>query len=352
MKRLRMLILISIILALTSVTYAASISVSKEVDPLTPNTYHRGDIIHYVIVVENPSATYELDINSISDTLPDGSNGTGLLVGPTPPYRLASNDGNPGTGPDSASYTLDWTVPNDQAAGPVVNRFDANGNQISPPVGDKASGTAFKTSLIIIPCINVNKTVEPTVAVVDEVVTYDVNICNCGDTALTLTAVDDNVGGVITSWIGEVLPEGIELDIGECTSFQVPYPIQDTDPDPLCNVVTAVGEDFLGKDVNDQDPACVDILEPNIMIEKSCDEYSKVGDEITYEVCITNIGDTDLQILSVDDDVAGPQSGCVDAVLVPDANCCFSYYYTVQQNDLPGPLINTVEVNSFGFKCL
>jgi hypothetical protein len=104
--------------------------------------------------------------------------------------------------------------------------------------------------------------------------------------------------------------------------------------------------DFLGGPagtVEDCDPACVDILQPDIDIEKRCDEYSKVGDVITYEVCITNTGETSLEILSVEDDVADANQKCVGNILAPDASCCFSYPYTVQQGD-SDPLINTVSV--------
>jgi hypothetical protein len=95
--------------------------------------------------------------------------------------------------------------------------------------------------------------------------------------------------------------------------------------------------------VTDCDPACVDLVQPAINIEKSCPEFALVGDVITYEVCITNTGGTSLEILSVEDDVADANQTCVGDILAPAASCCFSYPYTVQPGD-PDPLINTVSV--------
>jgi len=68
------------------------------------------------------------------------------------------------------------------------------------------------------------------------------------------------------------------------------------------------------------------------MVEKSCDEFSKVGDVINYGATITNIGDTDLEIISVVDTVADANQKCVGQVLAASGGTCsFSYPYTVQQ---------------------
>jgi uncharacterized repeat protein (TIGR01451 family) len=103
--------------------------------------------------------------------------------------------------------------------------------------------------------------------------------------------------------------------------------------------------------VSDCDSAEVDFIVPNILVEKSCPEFARVGDEITYDVCITNTGDVNLLITSVDDDVADANQACVGDTLDADGgSCCFSYTYTVKAGD-PDPLINTVtvEANVVGF---
>jgi hypothetical protein len=150
---------------------------------------------------------------------------------------------------------------------------------------------------------------------------------------------------------GLVLTGGVyngegQLQLGECTTFTVDYTVQQGDPDPLCNEVCVTGVDIIGGPagtVEDCDPACLDLLRPEIEIEKTCDEYSKVGDTINYEVTVRNTGDVNLQILSLIDSVAGPLVGCVGNIIAPAGTCVVNYSHVVVQGD-PDPLINTVTV--------
>lgn len=357
MKNLRLTILFTALVALSLVALvmASDISQSKNTNPLTPNIYHVGDTIHYVMTVTNPASNSPTNtLNNIYDTDPHGDIHYFVEQGVDPPIIQAPGDSN--------TFNLDYTVLQADViftlgARRVVNKLDTNGVD---SLDDPVTAHTEKNSKIITPCIDVNKTVDPTVATVGEEVTYTITICNCGDANLTLTAVDDNVGGVITDWLSFVPAAGLVLDggvyngagqlqLGECTTFQVPYTVQEGDPDPLCDVVCATGEDELGGPagtVTDCDPACLDLVEPNLMVVKECNEFSKVGDSIHYDVTITNTGDTDLQILSVEDTVAGSQSGCVGNTLAASGGTCsLSYNYTVQAGD-PDALINMVTVTA------
>ena len=362
MKNLKMAILFTMLvsLSLVAVVTASQITATKTTNPAAPNTYHVGDTIHYVMTVSNPAGNLATNILSdIHDHLPNGT--IHSFVPPDPALVQA-----PGA---STTYLLDYLValadvtftpavpaipgvfdgiPAHRA---VIDEFHALGVDT---LSDAVTATVQRNSFIVFPCIDVNKTVDPTVAIPGEEVTYTYTICNCGDVNLTLTAVDDNVLGDLISFVpaaGLVLNGGVynaqgQLQAGECTTFTVPYTVQEGDPDPLCNLVTVTGVDFIGGPagtVTDTDPACLDLVEPNIMIVKECNEFSKVGDVIDYDVTITNTGSTDLQILSVNDTVAGPQSGCVGNILAPAGTCSFSYKHTVVQGD-PDPLINTVTV--------
>jgi len=351
MKNLRLTILFTALVALgiVALVTASQIDQSKDVSPLTPNTYHVGDTISYVLNTGNPAGnTATNTISDIHDHLPNGTLVYQVEPGVDPP--LVQTPGQ------SATFNLDYVVGAadvvfSNGARRVINQYHAAGVD---SLEDNVTATVERNSRIITPCIDVNKTVEPTTAIPGADVVYTYTICNCGDTNLTLTDVNDDRLGDLIAYVpaaGLVLTGGVyngegQLQAGECTTFTVNYTVQEGDPDPLCNEVCVTGVDLIGGPagtVEDCDPACLDIVEPNVTIAKTCDEYSKVGDVIDYDVTITNSGTTDLEILSVIDTVADANQNCVGDILPPAGTCSFSYPYTVQLGD-PDPLINTVTV--------
>jgi hypothetical protein len=101
-------------------------------------------------------------------------------------------------------------------------------------------------------CIDVEKVVDPEVAMVGDVVTYTICVTNCGDTIFIADIMDLTLGFIF-------LP--IELVPGEelCVTFD--YEIQPEDPDPLVNEVWVIGSDELGNIVEDFAEAVVDLVE-------------------------------------------------------------------------------------------
>ena len=84
---------------------------------------------------------------------------------------------------------------------------------------------------------------------------------------------------------------------------------------------------------------------PDLEITKTGDDLSKIGDEVTYNFVIQNIGDVELELVSVIDDVLGDITGYVPVageVLNPTEITTFIVNYEIQGDD-PDPLINTVE---------
>lgn len=322
MKPLRVLFLVAIVAALSVSAYAASISISKEVTPLNPNTYHPGETINYIIEIVNPSPTYTLTINSVTDTLPDGSNGTGDLVGPTPPYILAANNGAPG-GADTATYTLAWQVPADANAGLVVNYISAVGVQNSP-IPDGASGQAQKTSLLVVPCIDVNKTADPAVSKAGDKVTYTIRICNCGSNALEIVDVNDSILGDLTAYFPAT------LGIAECNTQEFEYTVQQGDPDPLINEVVVNAIDDTNYPVSDDDDASVNLVHPCLQATKSCqNEPVPPGGSAIFRISITNCGDVALNIVTDENDIppftlAAGQTSNQDVSIQADTNDVFN----------------------------
>jgi Domain of unknown function DUF11 len=82
-----------------------------------------------------------------------------------------------------------------------------------------------------------------------------------------------------------------------------------------------------------------------IDVTKSGPAKSKVGDDATYTIKVTNTGAVTLYKQEIVDDVIGDLSGNAGcgASLAPGASCTITVDYTVQAGD-PDPLVNTVSV--------
>ncbi|TES92000.1 MAG: DUF11 domain-containing protein, partial [Anaerolineales bacterium] len=73
--------------------------------------------------------------------------------------------------------------------------------------------------------------------------------------------------------------------------------------------------------------------------EKKCPPVSKVGDEVCYELVITNTGELCLEITDVLDFLVGPLFDCVGQVICPGESCSQEYCYLVPPG-APNPLEN------------
>jgi uncharacterized repeat protein (TIGR01451 family) len=80
---------------------------------------------------------------------------------------------------------------------------------------------------------------------------------------------------------------------------------------------------------------------PGLAVSKGGSSVSKVGDNITYWVNISNTGDVPLQKVSVSDSLVPGIDGLFSATLSVGASENHTYIHTVQPGD-PNPLLNTV----------
>ncbi|HPM64554.1 MAG TPA: hypothetical protein PLM88_08540, partial [Bacillota bacterium] len=232
MRRPRSLIILFITMAMlifmTTSSLASEISLAKNVDPLTPNTYRVGDTIHYVLTVGNPAGNTETNtLDTIIDILPDGSEET-----------IATDVvQEPG---ESNTYDLYYVV--DEAdlqwisgAWRVVNRLEVHGTDSSE---DTIDATTSKSSVVIRPSIEIEKYVNgeeaddapgPSVLVGDDVV-FEFLVTNTGDCTLTNVSVDDDILGHIGT-IASLAP-----DASQTLSKTVPAAMG-----PHANIATATG---------------------------------------------------------------------------------------------------------------
>jgi len=177
-------------------------------------------------------------------------------------------------------------------------------------------------------------------------------------------SVIDSVFGDITTDPGAPLSGytsdcGVSLAAGDSCTIEFDYTVQGGDPDPLDNTVTVTYNDeadFSGAELTDSDDHSLQLFQPSLTIDKTGTEFSKVGDEVTYDYTITNTSSADSPNLILDslmdtgDNNGGAGLGDLTGLtgydtdcdeLAPTDVCTFSISYTVLAGD-DDPLDNTV----------
>ncbi|MDH3365037.1 MAG: hypothetical protein OEM29_03410, partial [Thermoplasmata archaeon] len=151
------------------------------------------------------------------------------------------------------------------------------------------------------PEIDVEKS-GPMYAHVGDTVTYEYTITNTGPLALVDVDAYDDVAGVVV--------EDDTLAVGESKSYTLEYEIQAGDPDHLVNEVDVTGEDSYGRTATDSDSWEIDILHPDIIVNKVVDpECAEIGEEVDYTITVTNpTKNTTLYYVEVDDPILGTWS--------------------------------------------
>jgi uncharacterized repeat protein (TIGR01451 family) len=174
---------------------------------------------------------------------------------------------------------------------------------------------------------------------------------------LTLASVNDNVIGNLKAQADAV---GCDtLTYQEDCSFQITRTVDGSDPDPLVNTVDVLYHPVgFPNNVTASDSHSVNLFQPDVSITKNGDELSKVGDDVTYHVKITNTSSDDspnLVLNSITDDVLGDLSDEAPAPcdsIAPKASCEFDVPWKVRAVDVnpadgqpDDPVINTVTIH-------
>ncbi|MFC1792527.1 hypothetical protein ACFL3Q_02955 [Planctomycetota bacterium] len=205
-------------------------------------------------------------------------------------------------------------------------------------------GAGQESLTCALPCIEVTKTVDPELSKPGDTVTYTICVTNCTldpECPVTLYNVlveDPLLGGVLNA-DGTNFPLDFTLPPGTTVCQDFDYVVQEEDPDPLENCVTASGEDEAGNRVEDEDCAVVELFQPCVEVSKDCDEVSKVGDIVTYTITLTNCSSPDtpeLEAVAVDSLL-----GVIFEGILPPGDTVIVLEREVLETD-PDPLINTV----------
>ncbi len=190
-------------------------------------------------------------------------------------------------------------------------------------------------------------------AQVDETMSYTFRVQNTGNIKINNVLINDPIvtvdGGPIT-----VMNPG---DIDTAT-FTATYKLtqDDIDAGKVSNLATVLGQDSNGDDItddsddpneplntdgnNDGEPDDPTVLEApqvsSISLTKAATprSFANVGDVITYDLVVTNTGNTTLSNVVVSDANATITTGSPIASLAPGATATVEATYTIIQNDM------------------
>ncbi|MGH9042047.1 MAG: DUF7507 domain-containing protein [Acidimicrobiia bacterium] len=185
----------------------------------------------------------------------------------------------------------------------------------------------------------------PAVSTPGTVVPYQFTVTNNTATTLTVVSVIDTLLGALT-----VPATCATLDPAEACTFTATRTVLAGDPDQLENAVTAVYEDTTETAFTASDSHTIDLFQPSISVSITGDELSKVGDQVAYQVQITNTSSSDTPVLELDsiiDTVLGSTVPPIDLTpglcddLLPGDGCGFPVTRTVPA-DASDPMVNEV----------
>lgn len=305
---------------------------------------------------------FNLSFLSVSDK--SVAPGLGLI-----PEIYTSGNGN------ELSYTLPAGVnPNDyisewscDCGGSFLPNATSNNVTFIPPavsgptpcvigvsISDLCGRTATEYKVVLFdanPSWTINKKstkIPNTYSEVGEVITYDIELENTGDVTISnITVSDPQASSGPTYDRGDINEDGI-LDMDEVWIYTADYSVtqEDIDNGSFTNTATAEGTPAGGVLDPVEDDETVDALEkPAIRLDKdiiSLNNYSKVGDLLTYTYTITNIGNVTLPgPFSITDDKIPGIPLSEDGEMPPGSYVIVEVDYEVTAEDLEnGQVVN------------
>jgi len=288
-----------------------------------------GDEIIYTFTVENTGNVTLTDV-SVSDS----------KVGQVSVSPTTLSPGQEATG--TATYAITQA---DIDAGEVYNLATGRGYYNGTSVEDEDDETVTLEQQAL---IALEKTADPTTySAVGEEITYAFRVENTGNVTLTGVTLEDlDVDEVTGGPIAELAPGQVDH-----TTFSATYEITQADLDRgyFKNTATVTGYDPDGSLVTDEDAETVDALQnADIALTKTADpqEYSYVGQEITYSFEVKNTGNVTLTDVVVEDPLFGQSFGPI--TLDSGEQESFTYTYAITQADIDaGQVENTATATGY-----
>jgi uncharacterized repeat protein (TIGR01451 family) len=142
-----------------------------------------------------------------------------------------------------------------------------------------------------------------TLSKIGDTASYTVTITNTGALTLYKDVIADTLLGEITidgvdQSNSYVLANSCGASLAPDASCEITLEreVQEGDPDPLPNTVTAIyrgKSDLSGIAISDSDDHEVNLFQPSIELAKTGDDLSKIGDTVDYTITLTNTSSAD-----------------------------------------------------------
>jgi uncharacterized repeat protein (TIGR01451 family) len=307
------------------------LSILKTFDWTRGNGAHVGDNVTYTYIVTN-TGNVSLDNLTVND------NKLGSI-------SLSVSSLAPGES-TSGRATLTLTQGN-LDSGLETNTATASGQPLNGPAVS-AQDTRTVT-FIANPAIDILKTYAWTNgngAHVGDNVTYSYLVTNSGNVTLDNITLNDDKQGTISLPVSSLAP-------GAFTSGIFVFTITEPDIDlgSLTNIATVSGETEAHFEVTAQDSQTVNFIQiPEIQVVKSAlwtpGDPLVAGDNITYNYSVTNIGNCDLDNITVIDDRLGPITVAPAEELEPGDQATGLADYTLTQADIDNGTLTNLAVAS------
>ena len=282
-----------------------------------------GDIIQYTIIATNTG-----DANLTDVVIDDPLLSPSMMMCPI----LAAGEQCVLTG----TYTI---LPTDLAIGSIKNNATVNTTQTFPPLMDSVEILLAQPNLTIVKGTPINSDSDNSLDIsFGDTLTYTITATNTGDAALTNVVITDNT----IDKVGGSSPCAILLP-GESCTFIGTYVITLADIDlgqvvEITNVAT-VSSDQL-PDISDD--TTIEVPNPSMEINKSAGILTgdldgsgdiSLFDEVTYTTTITNNGNANLSMVSIQDPFITPSSAFCE-LLVPGQQCILVGVRVITPDDL------------------
>jgi uncharacterized repeat protein (TIGR01451 family) len=342
--------------ATTGISTSSGIDIKKDVDRDSISAPGR---LNYTITVTNTGNT-TLENVSLTDTLPDGSDGTSQLV------RTDNGNGDELLDPGEVwTYTIYYDVTQEDinSGEDLVNNVAVTATD---PSGESQDSDSAVTSVNTLPRLDVSKTVDRTTVSAPGTLTYTIRAKNTGNVDLDNVTFADSLSNGGTPVVSGPVESGDDddvMDVGEVWTWTVTYEVIQDDieaGDTIVNTATvsATGPD--GTQTSDSDDAQTTVQQdPSLAVSKTVNKSSTrtLGDVLTYAIRVENTGNIAQTGIVISDRLPdgseatldGPEGdGGTAGTLDVGETWTYTTTYTVTQDDLNSgeDLVNRVSVSS------
>lgn len=229
------------------------------------------------------------------------------------------------------SYSYKFIVP-EGATDPMENKVSVEYSYM----GYSAKGDATHSANLFQPSFTLKKSVSKSYALVGEEVTYTLEVKNTSsdDTPDLIFKLEDPKLGVV---------ENFTLASGGTFKKDYKFSIPDLPSDVFENTATLdVGVTGFPNTYSAKDTMQVQIIRPMIVITKTGDLLSKIGDDTSFTFKVENKGNVPLTLVSVIDTPFGDISSHFKKELAPGEIDTVTLSFKIPP-DATDPFINTVE---------